>query len=57
LDKCTLLGDVSLFIHGDADPCVAGNLICVCRSKFPGVRWRWGIWKEGIKDTLVSDGI
>lgn len=57
LDKCTLLGDVSLFIHGDADPCAAGNLISVCRSKFPGVRWRWGIWKEGTKDTLISDGI
>lgn len=57
LDKCNLLGDVSLFIHGHADSCVAGNLISVCRSKFAGVRWRWGIWKEGIKDTLVSDGI
>ncbi|CAL5215054.1 unnamed protein product [Lathyrus oleraceus] len=57
LDKCTQLGDISLLIHSDVDPCVAGNLISTCRSKFPGVRWRWGIWKEGIKDTWVSDGI
>ncbi|XP_045822669.1 F-box/LRR-repeat protein At4g29420 [Trifolium pratense] len=57
LDKCTQLGGVSLLIHSDVDPCVAGNLISACRTKFPGVRWRWGIWKEGIKDTWVSDGI
>ncbi|KAL5052719.1 hypothetical protein RYX36_033401 [Vicia faba] len=57
LEKCTQLGDISLLIHSDVDLCVAGNLISTCRSKFPGVRWRWGIWKEGIKDTWVSGGI
>ncbi|RDX96957.1 F-box/LRR-repeat protein, partial [Mucuna pruriens] len=57
LDKCTKLSDVSLLIHRDVDSCVAGSLISACRSKFPRVGWRWGIWKEGIKDTWVSDGI
>lgn len=57
LDKCTQLRDISLLIHGDVDPRVAGNLISTCRSKFSGVRWRWGIWKEGIMNTWVSDGI
>jgi hypothetical protein len=57
LDKCTQLGDVSLLIHSDVDPRVAGNIISACRTKFPGVRWRWGIWKEGIKETWVSDGL
>lgn len=57
LDKCTKLLDVSLLIHRDTESCVASNLISACRSKFPRVRWRWGIWKEGIKDTWVSDGI
>lgn len=57
LDKCTKCSDVSLLIHRDVDSCVAGNLISTCRSKFPRVRWRWGIWKEGTKDTWVSDGI
>ncbi|TKY60801.1 F-box/LRR-repeat protein [Spatholobus suberectus] len=57
LDKCAELSDVSLLIHRDVDSYVAGNLISACRSKFPRVRWRWGIWKEGIKDIWVSDGI
>ncbi|QCD85202.1 hypothetical protein DEO72_LG2g5561 [Vigna unguiculata] len=57
LDKSTQLSDVSLLIHRDVDSYVAGGLISSCRSKFPRVRWRWGIWKEGIKDTWVSDGI
>lgn len=57
LDKCAELSNVSLLIHRDVDSYVAGNLISVCRSKFPRIRLRWGIWKEGIKDTWVSDGI
>ncbi|KAJ1438016.1 Leucine-rich repeat domain superfamily [Sesbania bispinosa] len=57
LDNCKKLVDVSLLIHRDVDSYVAGNLISACRGKFPRVRWRWGIWKEGIKDTWVSDGI
>ncbi|XP_061347617.1 F-box/LRR-repeat protein At4g29420 [Gastrolobium bilobum] len=57
LDNCPKLSDVSLLIHRDVDSYVAGNLISACRSKFQRVRWRWGIWKEGIKDTWVSDAI
>ncbi|KAE9607600.1 hypothetical protein Lal_00026667 [Lupinus albus] len=57
LDKCMKCSDVSLLIHRDVDSYVASNLISTCGSKFPRVKWRWGIWKEGIKDTLVSDGI
>uniref|UniRef100_A0A0R0JZW6 FBD domain-containing protein n=1 Tax=Glycine max TaxID=3847 RepID=A0A0R0JZW6_SOYBN len=53
----TELSDVSLLIHRDVNSYLAGSLISVCRSKFPRVRLRWGIWKEGIKDTWVSDGI
>ena len=57
LDKSTELSDVSLLIHRNVDSYVAGSLISACRSKFPRVRWRWGIWEEGIKDTWFSDGI
>ncbi|KAK7399023.1 hypothetical protein VNO78_10198 [Psophocarpus tetragonolobus] len=57
LDKSTELSDVSLLIHRDVDSYVAGSLISACRSSFPRIRLRWGIWKEGIKDTWVSDGI
>ncbi|KAG4999140.1 F-box/LRR-repeat protein [Glycine soja] len=57
LDKSTELSDVSLLINRNVDSYVAGSLISACRSKFPRVRWRWGIWEEGIKDTWFSDGI
>lgn len=55
LEECTKLSDVSLLIHRNVDSDVAGNLISRCRSHFPKVRWRWGIWKEGMKDVWVSD--
>lgn len=56
LDRCTKLSDISLLIHRDVDSYDASSLISACRGKFPRVRWRWGIWKEGVKDTWVSDG-
>ncbi|KAK4283927.1 hypothetical protein QN277_000828 [Acacia crassicarpa] len=55
LDNCTKLSNVSLLIHHDVDPLVASYLMSRCRSYCSQVRWRLGIWKEGIKDTCVSD--
>ncbi|KAI9128945.1 hypothetical protein K1719_000428 [Acacia pycnantha] len=55
LDNCTKLSNVSLLIHHDVDPLVASNLMSRCRSYCSRVRWRLGIWKEGIKDTCASD--
>lgn len=55
VDNCTKLSDVSLLIHCDVHPYVAGNLMSKCRSYCPRVRWRLGIWKEGMRDTWVSD--
>ncbi|XP_028770195.1 F-box/LRR-repeat protein At4g29420 [Neltuma alba] len=55
LDNCTKLSNISLVIHHDVDPPVASNLMSRCRNYCPRVRWKLGIWKDGIKDTWVSD--
>jgi len=57
LDKCVNLSDMALLIHRGVDSSVASNLISRCTADRPRVRWRWGTWKEGTKDSWVSDGI
>uniref|UniRef100_A0A5B7BTK3 Putative F-box/RNI-like superfamily protein n=1 Tax=Davidia involucrata TaxID=16924 RepID=A0A5B7BTK3_DAVIN len=57
LEKCTNLTDVALLIHREVDSNIASNLISRCMAHCPRVRWRWGMWKEGMKDTWVSDAI
>ncbi|KAK9274443.1 hypothetical protein L1049_021690 [Liquidambar formosana] len=57
LDKYTSLSDMALLIHREVDSSITSNLISSCSANCPRVRWRWGRWKEGMKDTWVSDGI
>ncbi|XVE54132.1 hypothetical protein DITRI_Ditri03aG0056500 [Diplodiscus trichospermus] len=57
LDKCTNLSDMALLLHPKEDSRAASSLISGCTAYRPRVKWRWGIWKEGSKDTWVSVGI
>ncbi|KAF8406906.1 hypothetical protein HHK36_006027 [Tetracentron sinense] len=57
LDQCTNLFEMTLLIHRDVDSAIANNLISCCMADFPRVRWRWGMWKEGTKDTWVCNGV
>ena len=57
LEKCINLTDVALLIHREVESSIASNLMSRCIAHCARVRWRWGFWKEGMKDAWVSDGI
>ncbi|XP_022754919.1 F-box/LRR-repeat protein At4g29420-like [Durio zibethinus] len=50
LDKCPNLSDMAL-LHPKEDSGAANSLISRCTTYRPRVKWRWGTWKEGSKDT------
>ncbi|KAK9285819.1 hypothetical protein L1049_025020 [Liquidambar formosana] len=57
LDKYTSLSNMALLIHCEVDSSITSNLISRCSANWPRVKWRWGRWKEGMKDTWVCDSI
>ncbi|XP_057467771.1 F-box/LRR-repeat protein At4g29420 [Actinidia eriantha] len=57
LEKCTNLTDMALLIHREVESSIASNLMSRCIARCARVIWRWGFWKEGMKDAWVSDGI
>ncbi|CAL5442897.1 unnamed protein product [Camellia sinensis] len=57
LEKCSNLTDMALLIHREVESSITSNLIARCMAHCARVRWRWGLWKEGMSDAWVSDGI
>ncbi|XP_059633060.1 F-box/LRR-repeat protein At4g29420 [Cornus florida] len=57
LEKCTNLADMALLIHHEVEINISRDLILSCMANCPRVRWRWGTWKEGMKDAWICDGI
>lgn len=55
IDKCNNLSTMSLLIHQELDSVVGSNLISSCMALCPRIRWKWGFWKAGCKDTWVCD--
>lgn len=55
--KCTNLTDMALITSHQVGFLTGSNLISSCRVACPGVRWKWGMWKEGTTDVWISDGI
>ncbi|XVE98037.1 hypothetical protein REPUB_Repub03eG0070600 [Reevesia pubescens] len=54
LDKCSNLSDMALLLHPKDDSRAASRLISRCTTYCPKIKWRWGMWKEGSKDTWIS---
>lgn len=57
LDSCSSLSKMEILIHRDVVSNVTSNLISRCMAHCTSVRWKWGMWKEGTKDTWISNGI
>nr|GMC58882.1 F-box/LRR-repeat protein At4g29420 [Ipomoea batatas] len=57
LESCPNLSDIALLIHRDVVSSVSCNLISKCAAYCPGIRWRWGMWKEGTKDAWISHSL
>ncbi|PWA70793.1 hypothetical protein CTI12_AA203370 [Artemisia annua] len=56
LDGCMGVSEVSLLIHGDVDSTVSKSFISRCMTQCrPGLNWRWGIWREGMEDSWITD--
>lgn len=55
LDRCSSLSKMEILIHRDVVSNVTSNLISRCLAHFTRVKWKWGMWKEGTKDTWISD--
>lgn len=53
LENCTNLSDMNVFIHRDVVFHVTSSLISRCMVHSPKVKWRWGIWKEGTRDSWL----
>ncbi|KAJ0495730.1 putative F-box protein AUF1 [Helianthus annuus] len=55
LDQCVGLSVVSLLIHCGVDGTQCKSFRSKCMACWPGLKWRWGIWGEGMKDTWITD--
>lgn len=57
LDNCSSLSNMAIFVHRDVVSNVTSKLMSRCMGHCSRVRWKWGMWKEGMKDAWISDGI
>ncbi|KAM0037224.1 putative F-box protein AUF1 [Helianthus debilis subsp. tardiflorus] len=51
LDQCVGLSEVSLFIHVDVIATESKSFMSKCMARWPGLKWRWGIWSKDMKDS------
>ncbi|XP_076923294.1 F-box/LRR-repeat protein At4g29420-like, partial [Bidens hawaiensis] len=57
LDQCVSLSEVSLLIHSDVSVTKSESFKSKCMARWPGLKWRWGIWNEHREDSWITDGI
>lgn len=57
LERLPSLSNVGFLVHRDVDSSVTSSLISRCVARCSSVRWRWGMWKERMKDGWISNGI
>ncbi|KAJ0799735.1 putative F-box protein AUF1 [Helianthus annuus] len=55
LDECVGLSVVSLLIHCGVDGTQCKSFRSKCMARWPGLKWRWGIWGKRMKDTWITD--
>ncbi|XP_051114283.1 F-box/LRR-repeat protein At4g29420 [Andrographis paniculata] len=55
LDHCSDLSTMSMFIHRDVVSNVTSTVISQCTARCPRLRWKWGMWKQKMMDSWMSD--
>ncbi|KAJ0606377.1 hypothetical protein HanHA89_Chr03g0084431 [Helianthus annuus] len=55
LDQCVGLSVVSLLIHCGVDGTQCKSFMSKCMARWPGLKWRWGVWGKRMKDTWITD--
>lgn len=56
LNQCIGLLEVSFLIHRDVVGNVSKCFISRCTTRWPKLKWTWGVWKEGMEDSWITDG-
>ncbi|XP_076895113.1 F-box/LRR-repeat protein At4g29420-like [Bidens hawaiensis] len=55
LEQCVDLSEVSMLIHCDVSAAKSKSFMSVCKARWPGLKWRWGIWThEDLEDYWIS---
>uniref|UniRef100_A0A251V693 Putative F-box domain, Leucine-rich repeat domain, L domain-like protein n=2 Tax=Helianthus annuus TaxID=4232 RepID=A0A251V693_HELAN len=57
LDRCVGLSEVSLLIHRGVDGTQYKSFMFKCMARWPGLKWRWGIWGEDMEDFWITNAI
>ncbi|KAI3754214.1 hypothetical protein L1987_53993 [Smallanthus sonchifolius] len=55
-DQSVSLSEVSLLIHTDVDIVVSKGFSSKCVARWPGLKWRWGMWSDEMEDYWITDG-
>ncbi|PWA55854.1 hypothetical protein CTI12_AA423350 [Artemisia annua] len=54
LNQCIEVSNVWLLIHCDVDSNVSKSFISGCMKRWPGLKWRWGNWREEMEDSILD---
>lgn len=57
LDHCVSLLEVSLLMRRDVDSTKSKSLMSKFTARWPGLRWRWGLWSYCTKDSWITDDL
>ncbi|KAK1437583.1 hypothetical protein QVD17_03377 [Tagetes erecta] len=57
LDQCVGLVEVSLLIYYASVGTVSKSFMSRCMARWPLLKWRWGVWREGLEDSWITDGL
>ncbi|KAJ0799710.1 putative F-box protein AUF1 [Helianthus annuus] len=55
LDQCEGLFEVSLLINRNFVGIESESFMSKCMARWPGLKWRWGMWRENMEDFLGDE--
>ena len=56
LNLCAPFSEVILLMHGDVPTAAKNHIISRCKSNFPKIRWRWGMWRKSCEISWICEG-
>ncbi|KAJ0495726.1 putative F-box protein AUF1 [Helianthus annuus] len=57
LDRCKGLSEVSFLIHAGVVGTESNTFMSKCMARWPGLKWRWGVWSAYMEDSWITDGV
>lgn len=56
LNLCVPFSTVILLIHGDVPIAGQNHIISRCKSNFPKIIWKWGMWRKSREISWICEG-